>query len=38
MLLTSEKVAQVRAQLESGKAVIEYSELHETVGIKPARA
>jgi len=31
-----EKVAQVRAQLESGEAVIEYSELHETVDIKPA--
>lgn len=30
------KVAQVLQQLESGKAVIEYSELHETVDIKPA--
>ncbi|MFC3094085.1 YheU family protein [Alteromonas sediminis] len=29
-----EKVAQVKAQLESGEAVIEYSELHETVDIK----
>jgi len=32
----AEKVAQVRAQLERGEAVILYSELHETVTIAPA--
>ncbi|RUO78626.1 YheU family protein [Pseudidiomarina taiwanensis] len=30
------KVATVRAQLESGEAVLVWSELHETVDIKPA--
>lgn len=29
-----EKIAQVRTQLQSGQAVIVYSELHETVDIK----
>ena len=32
----AEKVEQVRAQLLSGEAVLEYSEHHETVDIKPA--
>lgn len=32
----ADKVAQVKAQLESGVAVIVYSELHETVDIVPA--
>lgn len=31
----ADKVAQVKAQLESGVAVIVYSELHETVDIVP---
>ena len=30
-----QKVAQVRAQLESGRAVIVYSELHDSVTIVP---
>ena len=30
-----QKVAQVREQLKAGQAVLEYSELHETVDIKP---
>lgn len=33
-----DKVAQVRAQLQHGDAVIVYSELHETVDIKTNRA
>lgn len=32
----STKVEQVLAQLRSGKAVLVYSELHETVDIQPA--
>ncbi|RUO23411.1 hypothetical protein CWE08_01815 [Aliidiomarina iranensis] len=31
-----EKVADVRKQLESGEAIIVYSELHESVNIVPA--
>lgn len=31
------KVAQVVAQLRNGEAVLVYSELHETVDIRPAR-
>lgn len=31
-----EKIAQVKMQLDSGKVVIVYSELHETVNILPA--
>ncbi|MCE0557122.1 MULTISPECIES: YheU family protein [unclassified Motilimonas] len=31
----AEKVLQVRAQLESGRVVIVYSELHESVNIVP---
>lgn len=31
-----EKIAQVKTQLESGRVVIVYSELHETVNILPA--
>ena len=31
-----EKVAQILAQLKSGEAVLVYSELHDSVDIKPA--
>ncbi|MCW8093291.1 YheU family protein [Alteromonas sp. ASW11-130] len=33
----AEKVAQVLTQLQSGEAVLVYSELHESVDIKPTR-
>jgi len=32
----SEKIAQVKSQLDQGSAVLVYSELHETVNILPA--
>ncbi|MET1218450.1 MAG: YheU family protein [Glaciecola sp.] len=32
----AEKIAQVKAQLDSGHAVLVYSELHESVDIQPA--
>lgn len=31
-----QKVAQVKAQLQAGEAVLVYSELHESVDIRPA--